>query len=229
MIGPTVASLVCAVAVGFLVGSERRADRRGRWRWKPLASAAFVMVPLLAGALRPDAVDSTVARWVFAGLCLGAVGDVLLMFETERTFLAGLVAFLFGHLAYAVALTQVVPMTAWLGGAMAGLAPLLALGTALVVRWLWPDLGAMRWPVIAYVLVITAMLVGGLAVSIHAQHASRDPSTRGLLTGGAVAFFLSDLAVARDKFKGRDPWNSRVGLPLYYGAQLLFAWAIVPR
>ena len=43
---------------------------------------------------------------------------------------------------------------------------------------------------------------------------------------GAVAFFLSDLAVARDRFVAKG-WVNRVwGLPLYYFGQVLLATSV---
>jgi hypothetical protein len=38
-----------------------------------------------------------------------------------------------------------------------------------------------------------------------------------------LAFYLSDLAVARDRFVARAFVNRLWGLPLYYAAQILFA------
>lgn len=43
--------------------------------------------------------------------------------------------------------------------------------------------------------------------------------------GGALCFCLSDVAVARDRLLGPSPADRRWGLPLYYVAQLLLAWA----
>jgi len=40
---------------------------------------------------------------------------------------------------------------------------------------------------------------------------------------GAVAFALSDVSVARDRFIERDVVNKAWGLPLYYFAQVIFA------
>lgn len=224
MIAAAIATAACAVAVVMLVIAERGEDRRGRFLWKPLASAAFVALPLVAGAFADDR-DRTLAAWIVAGLALGAVGDVALMFESERGFLAGLVAFLLGHVAYVVGLAHVQPPGAWLDGTMRIAAPAAVLVALVVLRWLWPRLGAMRVPVIAYVAVISTMLIGGLAVTLTGGAASAD--ARHLLTAGAVLFFASDLAVAREKFVGRDPWNRTIGLPVYYGAQVLFAWALV--
>ena len=223
-----IASVACALLVVLLVLAERRDDVRGRFRWKPMASAAFMLVPLAGGGLA-DGVDQQLAMWIILGLALGAVGDVALMFESERGFMAGLVAFLLGHVAYVVGLARVVAPAHWFDGTMRVLAP-LAGGLALVIlAWLWRRLGPMRIPVIVYVAVITTMAIGGLAASVIADDAHAIPRARHLLTAGAIAFFASDLAVAREKFVGRDPWNRTLGLPVYYGAQLLFGWALVVR
>ena len=40
-------------------------------------------------------------------------------------------------------------------------------------------------------------------------------------------FFLSDLCVARDRFVSPGWENRAVGLPLYFGAQLLYGWFVV--
>ena len=44
---------------------------------------------------------------------------------------------------------------------------------------------------------------------------------------GALLFFASDLAVARDKFVAPGVINKLWGLPAYYGGQLLLAWAVI--
>src|SRR5690349_20613575 len=119
------------------------------------------------------------------------------MYESERAFLGGLVAFLLGHLGYVIAFARVVPPARWFEGAMLGVLAAALVAAAVVLRWLWPRLGSMRIPVIGYVAVITAMVLGGVAV--------RNASL--LATAGAIAFYASDLAVARDKFVVKDVWN----------------------
>ncbi len=222
-----IATVVCLGALAALVAAEVRRDRAGRFRWKPLASIAFVAIPLLTGALGADGRAGEVAAWVTAGLVLGAIGDVLLMFEAERAFLGGLASFLLGHLAYAVAFARIVPPGRWGEGGMLGVLAAALVAAALVLRWLWPKLGAMRGPVIGYVTVITAMVLGGVAVSVHSD--AVDPTAPILATAGAIAFYASDLAVAREKFVVKDVWNRAIGLPLYYGAQLLIAWSVAYR
>ena len=49
-----------------------------------------------------------------------------------------------------------------------------------------------------------------------------------LLLAGAALFFVSDLAVARDKFVGASFLNRAWGLPAYYAGQLLIAWSLWP-
>src|SRR5258706_119486 len=43
---------------------------------------------------------------------------------------------------------------------------------------------------------------------------------------GAGLFYLSDLCVARDRFVAPGFANGRVGLPLYYAAQLVLAHSV---
>jgi uncharacterized membrane protein YhhN len=77
----------------------------------------------------------------------------------------------------------------------------------------------MRVPVLVYVLTIVTMVVGALAPN-SVDHPA--------LTTGAVLFFASDLAVARDKFVEPGFTNRVWGLPCYYAGQLLIAWSILP-
>lgn len=202
-----VLTIVCVLALAVLLIAEcaERADLRTKA--KPLASACFVIAGLVLG----------VNGWIATGLVLGAIGDVLLMYPSDRAFLAGLVAFLGGHVAYVVAFTRVVPIDAWPHAPIALLAlPIVAAAGALA--WLWRGLGSMRVPVIAYVAVITTMVIGALvcerAIGWH------------VATAGALLFFASDLSVARDRFVAHAFVNRAWGLPAYYVAQLLFAWSV---
>jgi uncharacterized membrane protein YhhN len=43
---------------------------------------------------------------------------------------------------------------------------------------------------------------------------------------GSVAFFLSDIAVARNRFVAPGSVNRSVGLPLYYTGQVLLALSV---
>jgi uncharacterized membrane protein YhhN len=196
------ATLACAIACALLVLAEWRALRPLRAAAKVTASLAFVAVGFLASTEQP---------WFLAGLVLGLVGDIALLGDGKRAFLAGLGAFLLGHLAYVVAIAQLVPPRLW-PGPLAMLPIACAVGT---LAYLWPRLGTMRIPVIGYVIVIVAMMIGALAARDNA-----------LLALGAALFFASDVAVSRDKFVAKSFANKVWGLPAYYAGQLLIAWSL---
>jgi uncharacterized membrane protein YhhN len=220
---PVIATVVCVIACTALVLGEARGRRGRRLRLvaKPIASAAFIAVPVLGGALDGGVAADDPATWIVAGLVLGAIGDVLLLFGS--LFLAGLVVFLLGHVAYVVGFALIVPMAGWPRLVVwQSMATVAAGGTALA--WLWPHLGSMRVPVIAYVGVIVVMVIGAAAVAATgpgtATHAA-------LVFAGGMMFFASDLAVARDRFVAPGFVNRAWGLPVYYAAQLALGWSLL--
>jgi uncharacterized membrane protein YhhN len=80
----------------------------------------------------------------------------------------------------------------------------------------------MHIPVTAYILVITVMALGALAVY---DQPGLPWLGRALIFQGAVLFYLSDLFVARDQFIKKEFLNRLIGLPLYYGGQFLLAFS----
>jgi uncharacterized membrane protein YhhN len=198
------ATIQCVYACALLLVAEVRAIPRLRVVAKIVASFDFVAVGILAHD------GSAYSTWIVTGLVCGAVGDVCLLGAGRRWFTSGLVAFLFGHLAYVVAVAQVVTPGDWIG-----LGAILPIAVAAVAfAQLRRHLGGMSIPVLVYVGVITTMVI--------AARASGNPR----LAVGAVLFFLSDLAVARQRFVGRSLTNKLIGLPAYYAGQLLIAWSI---
>ena len=214
--GPaSLATIACALCVGVLLAGERAQRDALRFAAKPLASALFLVVAWLAVRGRPT---TGFDACVLAGLALGAAGDVALLWK--RGFLPGLVAFLLGHLAYVAAVHERLPAGEWLGAAGALAIVPVVLSLAILAR-LWPHLGAMRGPVIAYVAVITAMVIAAIALG----RADTGRSAQRFLAG-AILFFASDVSVARDKFVAESFANKAWGLPAYYAGQLLIAWSL---
>jgi len=202
--------LLTAVALTGLLAAERRGSRWGIYVCKPLASLGFLGAAMAAGAA-----GSLYGRAVLAALVLSWIGDVLLMSARSAVFLAGLGAFLLAHVAFGVAFCLRGEAWPWSAGALA----LLILPAAIVSRWLRPHLPAeMRVPVHAYIAVITAMLA--LAVGTAAA------GSPALILVGALAFYLSDLSVANDRFVRPGFLNRLWGLPLYYAAQLCLAASV---
>jgi uncharacterized membrane protein YhhN len=64
------------------------------------------------------------------------------------------------------------------------------------------------------------------AIAVARGHALPEPQ-RCLFLIGAALFFVSDLAVARDKFVDRTVVNRMWGLPTYFAGQLLIAWTLI--
>lgn len=203
-------ALLSIIAVTALVFSDYRNIRGGRYLFKPLAALAFLWLALALGAT-----DSAFGQWMLAALVLCMVGDVSLMFDSDKAFLCGLGAFLCGHLLFAVAFTQL-PLN-WGGLIVSAIPALVLLGG--VGRWLRPYVpDDMQIPVALYVLVITAML-------LSAGLTAGQPAAT-LIIVGAWGFAISDLAVARRQFVDPSPANALWGTPLYFGSQMVLASSI---
>jgi uncharacterized membrane protein YhhN len=168
-------------------------------------------VAWLAGAF-----EHSYGQRLMLGLALCALGDVLLIPPgTGRAFLLGIASFALGHVVYAWAfVARGVHVVA---SAIALVAMLVVV--VLVLRWLGARLPAdMRLPVRFYMAVIALMVAAAIGVSVRSGHSA--------IAAGAIAFALSDLSVARDRFVRAQLANVLWGLPLYYFAQLLLALSI---
>ena len=207
-----VLSVVTAVCVLAMVVAEERGARVAFGVSKTVGALAFVTAGALWLPMSRDA-----GRVLLVGLVLALVGDVLLIPKGRGLpFLLGLGSFLCAHIAYAVAFALL-----GVDVKVVALVALLALVPATVVmRRLWPRTGSLRAPVAGYIVAISIMVT--LAVGAWAHGAS----TR--LPVGALLFYLSDLAVARERFLSPGPWNARFGLPLYFAAQLVLASCLLP-
>lgn len=206
----TIWILLTILAVALLLLAEARGSRAGIWICKPLASTGFVATALAAGAT-----GSPYGRLVLLALVLSWWGDVLLIPRRRAAFTLGLASFLAGHLAFAAAFVTRGVQPLWLlASALVLIAPALT-----VDRWLQPNVpAALRLPVRAYVTVICGMVACAVGTWAHAGGAA--------LLLGALMFFVSDLAVARERFVAHGFVNKTWGLPLYFGGQLLLAASV---
>lgn len=188
-----------AMALVALLFAER--TDRPRLIWKGLTSAGFVWAALVTG------LPTTPFAWlIVAGLLASFIGDVALVYEDG--FLTGLVAFALAHLLYTGAFLVS-------GTQVSTLIPALLIATIAFVAvksWLVGKVSpGLRRPVVGYMVIISVMLVTAAA------------SSSLVLYAGAALFYLSDLAVARQRFVMPGFENKLIGLPLYYAAQLLLA------
>jgi uncharacterized membrane protein YhhN len=201
-------ALVTIVGTAVMLVGEFKKALSIRAIGKIVAVSGFLSAAL-ANGLPHHSVG--VVTLVALGFC--ALGDLLLLPDgAKRAFLLGLFSFLLGHVGFLVAF--VTAGVSWWACALAllGLVPI----TALILRWLLPHVKApMKVPVLLYVTAISLM------VASAAGSVAGGGSVLGLIA--AVAFFLSDLAVARERFVTNTVMNKVWGLPLYFGAQLAFA------
>lgn len=201
-------ALLCLLACGGLVAAERTNHRAGIWVCKTTAASAYLAAAVAGGALESD-----YGRLVVAALCLCWLGDVLLIPERRPTcFLFGIGGFFLGHLAFAVAFSNL--GVSW--GALALCTMITAAAGVPLHRWLRPHLtGLFRNAVPAYIIAIAAMLSFAGSATIATGSAA--------IAAGALLFAVSDLSVARNRFIESSFVNSAWGLPMYFVAQLVLA------
>jgi len=158
---------------------------------------------------------------VTAGLLLGAAGDVLLELS-PGCFLHGLTAFLLGHLAYTGAFLQDQRLIA----AGRGLLCLL-LGTGMfLILHLKGNLDALEFPILAYLLVICAMLWRA-ASRLGASDVSRFSAWAGFI--GALMFVASDAVLSWDLFVNPVPYGGILIMTTYWGGQCGIALSAITR
>ncbi|MEM7302374.1 MAG: lysoplasmalogenase family protein [Pseudomonadota bacterium] len=159
-------------------------------------------------------------------LACGAVGDVCLSRNGDGSFLAGLGAFLLGHLMYAALFLNiglgVEALTAEIWRILAALA--LVLTGVVVFRVSAPNLGTLKNPFALYVCV--SVVVGVCALLL--------PTTWPLIVAliGSLLFISSDVILAFELFvlKPNSPARaitSRGLWFLYWGGQMFIAVAVL--
>ena len=169
---------------------------------------------------------------IYLGLAFGALGDFALSRRGEPAFLAGMAAFVLGHLLYAYALWQrsQAMIAADLPGDSGSISALQILALALLAAlmlstelWLAPRTATLRWPVRGYVVVIGAMAATAILLAPNSGHV--------LLRLGAALFVLSDGLLALRRFVVTAPvWQSRLSLalwPAYWLGQMLIAYGAI--
>jgi uncharacterized membrane protein YhhN len=208
---------IVVVAAGLLAGllyCEKKEILKAKLTVKTALSALFILTAIV----QPHPIDSY--YWfILLGLifCLG--GDVFLALPQEKMFRFGLVSFLLGHVFYVVAFLYVAGINFW---TFIGLT-ISAIISGGVYFWLRPHLGSMKIPVLCYIMVITAMVVGAWTVLADGGLAI---GGRALVFIGALGFYFSDIFVARQRFLKAEFFNRFMGLPLYYGGQFMLAFSV---
>ena len=210
----TLIIILAVTLLGGLLFFEKNGNQKGKLATKTILSGLFIFTALVQSHPIAGYYYLLLIGLIF---CLG--GDIFLALPRDRMFLFGLVFFLLGHVFYAGSFFYVADVShwTWIGVGIG----VVASGGAFF--WLKPHLGSMLIPVIAYIVVITVMLIGAWTVLFDA---AVEFSGRLLICSGAVSFYISDLFVARDRFLKIEFNNRLLGLPLYYFGQFLLAFSV---
>ena len=211
--------MVIIIAGMFLLSgllmSEKKESLKGILCTKPLLSALFIVMAMVQ--------PHPFARYyslVLCGLIFCFIGDICLAFFFHRlVFTLGLAAFLIGHLFYTIAFFATAGITL---GAWISLAAIIILSSVVYLK-LAPYLDTMKGPVIAYIVIISLMVIGAGSLALNPEFTL---SSRLLVLSGAILFYISDLFVARHRFVKKEIINRYAGLPMYNTAQFMLAFSV---
>jgi alkenylglycerophosphocholine/alkenylglycerophosphoethanolamine hydrolase len=158
------------------------------------------------------------SRLISVGLVLSLIGDVLLDMSPDL-FLPGLGSFLLAHVAYVAAYVTVTRLLSLKRGV-----PFMLLGMGMGM-FLWPRLGGLALPVMAYVAVICAMMWRSAAL-VNGDGLERREQWAAL--AGALMFGASDALLAVKLFVQPVPGSSYAIMLLYWAGQLGIAFSARP-
>lgn len=192
---------------------------------KGLASVFFVVLGVYS-LVTNSIVSSNVPTLVVIGLALGLIGDVCLNLRFvftkigSKIFLAGVAAFLAGHILYLCGICQGAQADVWwavLIGAIIAAVILLIIFKVLDVKLSYKIFGIVY---IGAVIIMTAIAVYNVIL---------DPSTFHILYAiGANAFSISDVVLIFNSFGPNPKFALRItNLSFYYIGQILIALSIM--
>jgi len=189
-----------------ILGVEKRV------RWLEVVFKPLTTLLLFAVIGRPE---TNFARLVTAGVAFSVVGDVALLWDSDRAFMVGLVAFLLAHLSYAVAFLSV---AVWSPHIVVVIL-VIALSSTLLMQAIWKGAAGLQGPAIAYAVVISTMVVSASA-TIHGPLALAP-----FAAVGALLFYISDSCLAINRFRRPLEYNSLLAFGVYWLGQIGIACA----
>ena len=165
-----------ATNYGYRYLSREISAVRSFWKTLPVVFMAGIVSYFEAPAL------------LIIALLLCALGDYF-MSRGDNRFVPGLLAFLAGHIAY-IALFFTLSAGSYLRWSML----LVVLYSGVFGAYMWKATGKYRWPVLAYIVIITAM--AGVSLRL--------PSPYFLTVLGVFVFVISDSVLAIRMFVVSD-------------------------
>ena len=189
---------------------------------KGLASVCFVILGLLSFGICENV---KFGRMVLLGLIFGALGDILLNLrfvikgKAQLVFLAGIAAFLVGHILYLVAL---IPLSA---------SPLVCVIIGLVLAAVLLAIIFKKFEVKIAFKIFGIFYIGAISImtvmAIGNFLALAGNFNRILYAVGALAFLISDVVLIFNTFGKETKFGMRItNLAFYYLGQILIALSI---
>lgn len=188
-------------------------------------SAAVLFCIIGVYALTSASVNQSFARLIVIGLCFGAVGDILLNMRFvfpavgQKIFLAGVAAFLTGHILYLCAILPLSrnPVICLILGVILAAALLAWIFKTLQVKLAFKIFGVLY---IGAIVLMTAVAVGNVITT-------PDQTSAWMHAVGAVLFTLSDIVLIFNTFGPKQKFSLRItNLSLYYLGQLMIACSL---
>jgi uncharacterized membrane protein YhhN len=210
-------SCLLLITVSLLIRAEFKDNHQQRVIFKPLSTTLLVVIILIS--MLVDAGNLPFKAAILLGMLFCFGGDVALMYDSKKAFLIGLVLFLIGHIVYTVVM---VVYNGFVFKGYLSIAIVILIGLP-IFAYIYSGLGSMKIPVIFYMVVISLML--NSAILTFESSYFNSPQAW-LLAVGAALFYLSDVALAINKFKKPFALN-RLSLYLYYAGQLGIALSTV--
>lgn len=171
-----------------------------------MVSKALIMAGLIGFYI---AVEKKQNNVFLTGLIFALLGDCFLLFNTDQFFLIGLTCFLIMQLCYTSAfnMKRRIPRNSDYIKSMG-----IALIGILILAFLWNILGALRWPVVLYILAILSMAI----YAYLRHHLLRGYS---IVLIGVILFILSDSILAFNRFGSEIPYANIIVMMTYMLAQ----------
>ena len=217
---PIIFAILLALWLPFYISTEYRWTKNKYVFTKMTASLLFIAIGV--SAFICSGTPANYGAWVIAALVFGMIGDILLVhFDKFLFFVLGLVSFLIGQIVYGITFLRFVGFM-WIDVVLYVVLVAAAIFAYTRVKM---DLGKMKIPVLAYLLIIMFMFVMALS-SIY--KGGFNTLTTALISTGAVLFLASDIVLAFVIFQKDSPKQLRaVNLSLYYCAQMLLALSVL--
>lgn len=164
-----------------------------------LNNVIFYMKPLLLLPLMMLVLETKSFKGkilLFLALIFSWFGDILLLFagDNSKYFILGLLSFLTAHIFY-ISLFRLLKTYQDKGDKNILVYVFVCLYGITLLFVLFPHLGEMKIPVIIYAVVICVMLITAVFTARRFE-----AKNSWVLTGGAIAFVLSDSMLAINKF-----------------------------